>query len=211
MVNRDKSLTSSFKSGRLFLTTRYIYKPAHFVYGTISLQSLLQNQLRRSYLCFERSKTQPGKNVVIPLDRIVRLEKGNQYSWIPGGGMIIEVFVQGLDRVGSSIISSFFFFCQYFSQVLFFLYSRTDGLIDNFFVFSSGTLFYARLTHTRNIPHFLPFHPASRRPQITKKKIYFHKAYTFGAIMNRDDVFSAIRDAAEGLGCVWREDKLDSS
>ena len=52
-----------------------------------------------SYLCFERSKTQPGKNVVIPLDRIVRLEKGNQYSWIPGGGMIIEVFVQGLDRV----------------------------------------------------------------------------------------------------------------
>lgn len=52
-----------------------------------------------SYLCFERSKTQPGKNVVIPLDRIIRLEKGNQYSWIPGGGMIIEVFVQGLDRV----------------------------------------------------------------------------------------------------------------
>lgn len=37
--------------------------------------------------------------MVIPLDRIVRLEKGNQYSWIPGGGMIIEVFVQGLDRV----------------------------------------------------------------------------------------------------------------
>ncbi|XP_057368789.1 GRAM domain-containing protein 4-like isoform X2 [Daphnia carinata] len=108
LVNRDKSLTSSFRSGRLFLTA--------------------------SYLCFERSKTQPGKNVVIPLDRIIRLEKGNQYSWIPGGGMIIEVFVQGLDR-----------------------------------------------------------------------------AYTFGAIMNRDDVFNSIRDAAEELGCVWREDKSGSS
>ncbi|XP_046463501.1 GRAM domain-containing protein 4-like isoform X1 [Daphnia pulex] len=107
LVNRDKSLTSSFKSGRLFLTP--------------------------SYLCFERSKTQPGKNVVIPLDRIIRLEKGNQYSWIPGGGMIIEVFVQGLDR-----------------------------------------------------------------------------AYTFGAIMNRDDVFNSIRDAAEGLGCIWREDNNKS-
>ena len=53
----------------------------------------------RSYLCFERSKTHPAKNIVIPLDRIVRLEKGNQYAWIPGGGMIIEVFIQGLDRV----------------------------------------------------------------------------------------------------------------
>jgi len=103
LVNRDKSLTSAFKTGRLFLTA--------------------------NYLCFERSKTHPEKNVVVPLDRIVRLEKGNQYSWIPGGGMIIEVFIQGLDR-----------------------------------------------------------------------------AYTFGAIMNRDEVFAAIRDAAEKKGCLWRED-----
>ena len=71
-----------------------------------------------SYLCFERSKTQPGKNVVIPLDRITRLEKGNQYTWIPGGGMIIEVFVQGLDRVGSlkivqNLISSFLISLKY--------------------------------------------------------------------------------------------------
>ena len=55
-----------------------------------------------SYLCFERSKTQAGKNIVIPLERIRGIEKGNQYAWIPGGGMIIEVFVQGLDRVGCS-------------------------------------------------------------------------------------------------------------
>ena len=77
-----------------------------------------------SYLCFERSKTQPVKNVVIPLDRIVRLEKGNQYSWIPGGGMIIEVFVQGLDRVGHlSFLFLFFLFylraCSLFSFCLF--------------------------------------------------------------------------------------------
>lgn len=103
LVNRDKSLTSAFKTGRLFLTA--------------------------NYLCFERSKSHPEKNVVIPLDRIVRLEKGNQYSWIPGGGMIIEVFTQGLDR-----------------------------------------------------------------------------AYIFGAIMNRDEVFIAIREAAEKKGFVWREE-----
>jgi hypothetical protein len=52
--------------------------------------------------------------VVIPLDRIVRLEKGNQYSWIPGGGMIIEVFVQGLDRVHKR-----FFCCPPLRQLLF--------------------------------------------------------------------------------------------
>jgi len=103
LINRDKSLTSAFKTGRLFLTT--------------------------NYLCFERSKSHPEKNVVIPLDRIIRLEKGNQYTWIPGGGMIIEVFAQGIDR-----------------------------------------------------------------------------AYTFGAVMNRDEVFTAIREAAEKKGFIWRED-----
>ena len=70
---------------------------------------------RSSYLCFERSKTHPEKNVVVPLDRIVRLEKGNQYSWIPGGGMIIEVFIQGLDRV-----TSLFFFLFIYSIFLMF-------------------------------------------------------------------------------------------
>jgi hypothetical protein len=38
----------------------------------------------------------------------------------------------------------------------------------------------------------------------------FKKAYTFGAIMNRDDVFNSIRDAAEGLGCIWRQDNNKS-
>lgn len=52
-----------------------------------------------SYLCFERSKTHPEKNITIPLEKIERIEKGSQSSWIPGGGMLIEVIVHGYERV----------------------------------------------------------------------------------------------------------------
>ena len=163
-----------------------------------------------SYLCFERSKTQPVKNVVIPLDRIVRLEKGNQYSWIPGGGMIIEVFVQGLDRVGHlSFLFLFFLFylraCSLFSFCLFNSNRRMVWsiiLLCSFLV-NPSLMRDWRGTHTYYILHLSSV--ASRRAHTQ-----IRKAYTFGAIMNRDDVFSAIREAAEGLGCVWREDKLDS-
>lgn len=98
LVNRDKSLTSSLKSGRLFLTAKYCF----FLHGDNIVHVIIEITITfwfYSYLCFERSKTQAGKNIVIPLERIRGIEKGNQYAWIPGGGMIIEVFVHGLDRV----------------------------------------------------------------------------------------------------------------
>jgi hypothetical protein len=66
--------------------------------------------------------------VVIPLDRIVRLEKGNQYSWIPGGGMIIEVFVQGLDRVHKR-----FFCCPPLRQLLFLRKVGGTGKLNGWF------------------------------------------------------------------------------
>lgn len=36
---------------------------------------------------------------MIPLEKIERIEKSTQSSWIPGGGMLIEVIVEGYDRV----------------------------------------------------------------------------------------------------------------
>ena len=143
-----------------------------------------------SYLCFERSKTQPVKNVVIPLDRIVRLEKGNQYSWIPGGGMIIEVFVQGLDRVGHlSFLFLFFLFylraCSLFSFCLFNSNRRMVWsiiLLCSFLVNPSlmrdwrahtHTIFFTFLplhrdAHTHTNPqglHFRRYHESRRRFQ----------------------------------------------
>ncbi|KAK8739626.1 hypothetical protein OTU49_003434 [Cherax quadricarinatus] len=71
LVNRDRSLTSAFKNGRLYLTN--------------------------SFLCFERSKSQSVKNLKLSLKE-VRLEKANSYPWIPGGGMAIEVSVEGTGK-----------------------------------------------------------------------------------------------------------------
>ncbi|XP_069969944.1 uncharacterized protein [Penaeus vannamei] len=67
LVNRDRSLTSAFKNGRLYLTN--------------------------SYLCFERSKSQSAKNLKLSL-KDVRVDKANSYPWIPGGGMAIDVTVE---------------------------------------------------------------------------------------------------------------------
>ncbi|KAK3733161.1 hypothetical protein RRG08_046084 [Elysia crispata] len=72
LINREKSLTAAFKNGKLFLT--------------------------HSFLCFERTKVPSPKNIVIPLTDIVRLEKAKPYSWIPGGGMAIEIAVVGTDK-----------------------------------------------------------------------------------------------------------------
>ncbi|XP_069168974.1 GRAM domain-containing protein 4 isoform X7 [Procambarus clarkii] len=71
LVNRDRSLTSAFKNGRLYLTN--------------------------SFLCFERSKSQSVKNMKLSLKE-VRIEKANSYPWIPGGGMAIEVSVDGTGK-----------------------------------------------------------------------------------------------------------------
>ncbi|XP_076331829.1 GRAM domain-containing protein 4-like isoform X1 [Tachypleus tridentatus] len=68
LINRDKSLTSAFKNGRLYLTN--------------------------SFLCFERSRTPNVKNLVLPLKNIVRFEKAKPYPWIPGGGMALEVTME---------------------------------------------------------------------------------------------------------------------
>lgn len=47
-----------------------------------------------SFLCFERSKSHSAKNLRLPLKE-ARVEKANSYPWIPGGGMAIEVSVDG--------------------------------------------------------------------------------------------------------------------
>lgn len=72
LINREKSLTAAFKNGRLYLT--------------------------HSFLCFERTKAPSPKNIVVPLTDITRLEKAKPYSWMPGGGMAIEVAVAGSDK-----------------------------------------------------------------------------------------------------------------
>ncbi|ESO91395.1 hypothetical protein LOTGIDRAFT_153833 [Lottia gigantea] len=72
LINRDKSLASAFKSGKLYLT--------------------------RSFLCFERSKSPSPKNLVIPLANIGALEKAKPYPWLPGGGMSIEVTLANSDK-----------------------------------------------------------------------------------------------------------------
>ncbi|KAF2358315.1 GRAM domain, partial [Trinorchestia longiramus] len=58
-------LTSAFKTGRLYLTT--------------------------SFLCFERSRSIRTKNITLPLINVAQVVKAESYSWIPGGGMAIEV------------------------------------------------------------------------------------------------------------------------
>ncbi|XP_047736945.1 uncharacterized protein LOC125178064 [Hyalella azteca] len=65
LVNRDRSLTSAFKTGRLYLT--------------------------RSFLCFERSRSIRAKNIKLALANIAEVLKAESCSWIPGGGMAIEV------------------------------------------------------------------------------------------------------------------------
>ncbi|KAL8611224.1 hypothetical protein ACOMHN_013655 [Nucella lapillus] len=72
LINREKSLTAAFKNGRLYLT--------------------------HSFLCFERTKAPSPKNIVVPLTDITRLEKAKPFSWMPGGGMAIEVAVAGSDK-----------------------------------------------------------------------------------------------------------------
>ncbi|XP_012935583.1 GRAM domain-containing protein 4 isoform X2 [Aplysia californica] len=72
LINREKSLTAAFKNGRLYLT--------------------------HSFLCFERTKVPSPKNIVIPLADIARLEKARPYSWMPGGGMAIEIVVVGNEK-----------------------------------------------------------------------------------------------------------------
>ncbi|GAB1609656.1 Hypothetical predicted protein [Argonauta hians] len=72
LINKDKSLTAAFKNGKLFLT--------------------------RSFLCFERTKSQSSKNFVLPLSDIVKLERAKPYPWLPGGGMAIEVTMAGSDK-----------------------------------------------------------------------------------------------------------------
>ncbi|KAK0050280.1 GRAM domain-containing protein 4 isoform X2, partial [Biomphalaria pfeifferi] len=72
LINKDKSLTAAFKNGRLYLT--------------------------HSFLCFERTKVPSVKNIVIPLTDILKLEKAKPFSWMPGGGMAIEIGVAGNDK-----------------------------------------------------------------------------------------------------------------
>ncbi|XP_045103081.1 uncharacterized protein LOC123499323 isoform X3 [Portunus trituberculatus] len=78
LVNRDRSLTSAFKNGRLYLTN--------------------------SFLCFERSKSHSVKNLKFPLKE-VKVEKANSYPWIPGGGMAIEVSVDGKSYFFAAILN----------------------------------------------------------------------------------------------------------
>lgn len=78
LVNRDRSLTSAFKNGRLYLTN--------------------------SFLCFERSKSHSVKNLKLPLKE-ARVEKANSYPWIPGGGMAIEVSVDGKSFFFAAILN----------------------------------------------------------------------------------------------------------
>lgn len=72
LINKDKSLTSAFKNGRLYLTN--------------------------SFLCFERSKTSSLKNLVLPLKNIAKVEKAKPYPWIPGGGMALEVLLDKSEK-----------------------------------------------------------------------------------------------------------------
>ncbi|XP_029828202.3 GRAM domain-containing protein 4 isoform X1 [Ixodes scapularis] len=65
LIKKERSLTSAFRNGRLYLTN--------------------------NYLLFLRYKSQHPKNVAIPLTRIMKLEKGRPYSWIPGDGMSLVV------------------------------------------------------------------------------------------------------------------------
>lgn len=96
-----------------------------------------------SYLCFERSKTHPEKNIAIPLEKIERIEKSSQSSWMPGGGMIVEVIVQGCDRV-----------------------LRNKAKVSD-----TSESFPFSVSHS--------------------------KAFSFGALTNRDDVYDAVRSSAE--------------
>ncbi|XP_074645766.1 GRAM domain-containing protein 4-like isoform X2 [Tubulanus polymorphus] len=72
LINREKPLTSAFKNGKLYLT--------------------------RSFICFERSKSANPKNLVIPLTDIIKIDKAKPYSWMPGGGMALELKVNGLEK-----------------------------------------------------------------------------------------------------------------
>lgn len=72
LVNKEKSVLSAFKNGKLYLT--------------------------RSFLCFERTRTPSKKNIVIPLADIISLAKAKPFSILPGSGMSIEIKVVG-DKV----------------------------------------------------------------------------------------------------------------
>ncbi|KAL5015261.1 hypothetical protein ScPMuIL_009531 [Solemya velum] len=72
LINRDKSLTSAFKNGKIYLT--------------------------QSFLCFERNKNPSRKNIVIPLSDISKLEKAKPYSLLPGRGMAIEITLAGSEK-----------------------------------------------------------------------------------------------------------------
>ncbi|OQR80169.1 GRAM domain-containing protein 4-like [Tropilaelaps mercedesae] len=65
LINKDRSLTGAFKSGRLFLTEKH--------------------------LLFMRYKTQSPKNISVALENIVRVEKGKHSGWLPGDAQTLEI------------------------------------------------------------------------------------------------------------------------
>ncbi|XP_035677494.1 GRAM domain-containing protein 4-like isoform X1 [Branchiostoma floridae] len=73
LIDRDKGLTSGgIKHGRLYLT--------------------------KNFLCYERSKSNPSKNVKIQLGDIVGLEKAKALPFMPGNGMSLEVKVNNAEK-----------------------------------------------------------------------------------------------------------------
>lgn len=71
LIKKERSLTSAFRSGRLYLTDHY--------------------------LLFLRYKTRHPKNLTIPLKEISKLEKGKPSSWISGDGTTLIVTLKSGD------------------------------------------------------------------------------------------------------------------
>ncbi|XP_077538451.1 GRAM domain-containing protein 4-like isoform X3 [Haemaphysalis longicornis] len=71
LIKKERSLTSAFRNGRLYLTDHY--------------------------LLFLRYKTHHPKNLTIPLKEIAKLEKGKPSSWISGDGTTLIVTLKSGD------------------------------------------------------------------------------------------------------------------
>lgn len=71
LLDKDKPF-SSVKHGKLFLT--------------------------QSYLCFEKTRSLRGKQIVIKLDTIISLNKAKPIAIMPGTGMALEFNVRGVEK-----------------------------------------------------------------------------------------------------------------
>lgn len=67
--------------------------------SALSISSVLSSHaklvLTQSFLCYERAG---GERKMIALSKITRLEKKKTFSFIPGGGMSLEIAVEGLEK-----------------------------------------------------------------------------------------------------------------